>query len=123
MATDLTVLLGHQPGTLAAMGRALGGAGVNIDGICGVSSGGQGVIHVLVDDAPAARSALEGAGIEVSAETEVVTAGFDDRPGELGEMAGRVADAGTNIELVYVSCDGRLVLGVDDTAAATQALG
>jgi hypothetical protein len=42
---------------------------------------------------------------------------FEDRPGELGAMARRVADTDTNIELVYISCDRQLVLASSDNAA------
>ena len=119
MARDLTVMLDDRPGALATMGEALGRAGVNIDGICGVAGdgGGRNAVHILVEDVDAARSALSGAGIEVGPDVGVVTMIFDDRPGELGAMARRVADTGTNIELVYISCDRQLVLATSDNAA------
>lgn len=119
MARDLTVMLGDRPGALADMGEALGRAGLNIDGICGVTGagGGRGEIHILVADADAARSALTEAGIEVGPDVGVVTMSFEDRPGELGAMARRVADTDTNIELVYISCDRNLVLATSDNAA------
>lgn len=119
MARDLTVMLDDRPGALADMGDALGRAGINIDGICGVTGMGEGrgVIHVLVEDVDAARSALQDAGIEVGPDVGVVTMSFEDRPGELGAMARRVADTGTNIDLVYISCDRKLVLATDDNDA------
>lgn len=43
--------------------------------------------------------------------------GFEDRPGELGEIGRRIADTGTNIEVVYISCDGQLVLATSNNAA------
>lgn len=122
MATDLTVSLDDKPGALAAMSAALGKAGVNIDGICGVTGAGGGEIHILVNDAAAARAALESAGVEVQAESHVVVVGFEDRPGELAEITQPATAAGINLGFVYVSCDGRLVLGSDDTEALAQAL-
>ncbi|MGH8874545.1 MAG: ACT domain-containing protein, partial [Acidimicrobiia bacterium] len=98
MATDLSVVLADEPGKLAALGRALGSAGVNIEGIAGTTSRGSGVLHVLVDAGPAARKALEAAGIEVHTEREVVLAECDDRPGALGELADRLSQAGVNID-------------------------
>jgi hypothetical protein len=115
MARDLTVTLEDRPGALADMGDALGRAGVNIDGISGAAGAGE--VHVLVEDAGAARSALSAAGIQVGADSEVVMIGFEDRPGELGEIGRRIADAGANIEVVYISCDGQLVLATSDNAA------
>ena len=119
MARDLTVMLDDRPGALADMGEALGRAGVNIDGICGVTGAGsgRGEIHILVEDVDAARSALTGAGIEVGPDVAVVRMSFEDRPGELGAMARRVAETDTNIELVYISCDRQLVLATSDNAA------
>jgi hypothetical protein len=117
MARDLTVMLEDRPGALADMGDALGRAGINIDGICGATGSGSSQIHILVDDADAARAALSEAGIETGDDVEVVKLGFEDRTGELGAIARRIADSGTNIGLIYISCDGRLVLATDNNAA------
>jgi hypothetical protein len=118
MAKDLTVELDNRPGTLAEMGEALGNAGVNIDGGCGFPSGGTAVIHILVEDADGARKALEGAGIKVTNERDVVTMNVVDQPGELGRIGRRMADAGVNIDLVYLTASGQLVVGVDDLEKA-----
>jgi hypothetical protein len=122
MATDLTVTLEDRPGTLADMGEATGKAGVNIDGICGIPSEGRGIIHVLVEDAGAARRALEEAGIQVSDERDVIVQEIEDRPGSVGEVARRIADAGVNVNLVYLATRTRLVIGADDLEAARAAL-
>jgi len=47
----------------------------------------------------------------------VVKIAFEDRPGEMGEIGRRVANAGANIDVVYISCDGQLVLATSDNAA------
>ena len=122
MATDLTVILEDRPGTLAQLGEALGRAGVNIDGGCGIPCGDEGEIHILVQDAAAARRALQDAGIELRDEREVLVAEIEDRPGTLGELGSRMASAGVNIELMYLDTNGHVVLGVDDLEAARQAL-
>lgn len=124
MATDLTIALDNRPGTLAALGRATAEAGVNIDGIAGMATDGEGLIHILVEDAGAARSALEGAGISVRDQREVLVVDVEDRPGELARVAATLGDAGINIDLIYLAASGtRLVLGVDDLDGARQALG
>jgi hypothetical protein len=122
MATDLTVQLEDRPGSLAELGEALGGAGVNIDGICGVTGGGRGEIHVLVEDAAAARQALEGAGNQVSGEQEVLVVEAEDRPGELGRVARAIADAGANINVVYIAAGTKVVIGADDLEKARGAV-
>jgi hypothetical protein len=121
MAKDLTVELEDRPGTLADLGEALGNAGVNIDGGCGFPSGGRATLHILVEDAGAARKAIEGAGLKATDERDVVILDVTDKPGELGAIARRMADAGVNIDLVYLSARGQLVLGVDDLEKARTA--
>ena len=123
MATDLRVEADNSPGQLAAISEELGKVGVNIEGFCAVANDGRGVLHLLVEDAGTARRALEGAGYAVAAEREaLVLADVDDRPGYLGEMAGRMAGADVNIEVAYLATGTRLVFGVDDLEAARCAL-
>jgi hypothetical protein len=86
-------------------------------------AGGRGVVHLLVEDADGARQALQGAGYTVDAAKEaLVLSSVEDRPGYLGEMAGRLAEAGVNIEVAYLGTGTRLVLAVDDLDAAQRAL-
>jgi hypothetical protein len=126
MAKDLTVSLEDRPGALADLGEALGNAGVNIEGICGLGVEGRGIIHVLVEDAAAARKALEGAGIKVEGEADPMVAeisGSADTPGELGRMARAIANAGVNIQAMYLATHDRGVIVTTDNAKALKALG
>jgi hypothetical protein len=122
MAKDLTVVLEDRPGTLAELGEALGKAGINIDGLCGLPCEGKGIIHILVEDAAGARRALEDAGLEVSTEREVLLLEAEDRPGSLGEVARRMASSGVNIDFVYKATRTKLVIGVDDLERARGAV-
>ncbi len=122
MATDLTIILVNRPGTLADAAEGLGRAGVNIQGVCGFPAGGEGVMHVLVDDAAAARRAVEEAGLEVREEREVVVLDqLPSQPGTLGSALRRIAEAGINIDLIYNTEDGRVVLSGDDVAGLRSA--
>lgn len=124
MAKDLTVILQDRPGTLASAAEALGKAGINIEGSCGFPCGGEGVWHVLVEDAAAARKALQGAGFQVRAERDVVVIdNVADRPGELGKAVRKIADAGVNVDLVYLATRTRVVIGANDLAKARTAVG
>jgi len=123
MATDLTVGILNMPGTLLRASEALGRAGVNIDGACGFVCQGEGVFHVLVTDPERARRALIDAGLEIRAERAVIAVPVEKRPGGGAALLRRVADAGINIDLLYVTEDGRLVLGGDDLAGLQHALG
>ena len=124
---DLTVSLEDRPGTLADLGEALGNAGINIEGMCAVTSEGRAIIHLLVADAAAARTALEGAGVKVEGEAEPMISELDsaqvDRPGAIGAMARAMADAGVNIQVVYLATKNRAVAVTSDNAKARQALG
>lgn len=125
MATDLSVSVSDEPGGLATAAEALGAAGVNIEGVAGLGGGGTGHIHLLVEDAAAARSALEGAGLKIDGEREavVVDVSGEDRPGALGELARKAADAGVNLAACYAATRSRLVLVADDAAALRKAVG
>ncbi len=108
---DLGIQLDDRPGALAAMGEALGAAGVSIEG-GGVFAG---IAHFLFHDGRAAREALANAGIKVFEENEVVMLRLrQDEPGQLGKIARRMADAGVNIRVQYSDHDHQLVLVVDD---------
>ena len=123
---DLTVSLEDRPGTLADLGEALGNAGINIEGLCVVTSEGRAIGHVLIEDATAARTALEGAGMKVEGEAEPLIwetpPDAVDRPGAMGESARIVANAGVNIQLLYLATKNRAVLSTSDNKKAAQAL-
>ena len=122
MSKDLVVVLEDRPGTLADMGEALGNANINIDGICAVTFEGGAAVHILVEDAAAAKKALEEKGIKVSGDREVLVLDSEDRPGSIGEIARKLADGGVNIDLAYLAAKNKLVVGVDDIQKARSAV-
>jgi hypothetical protein len=125
MATDLSISLPDEPGGLAKAAKALGDAGVNIEGIAGLGGGGHGHVHLLVEDAGAARTALEGAGATLEGEREavIVDVSSEDRPGKLAELAEAVGAAGVNLAACYVASRSRVVFSSDDAAGLRSALG
>ncbi len=123
MATDLTLYLDDQPGELARVSSLLGEAGVNIGGVCAVTSGGgRAEVHLLVDDMPATFSALASARVQIASEQEVAVVTVEDRPGVLADVSRKLGDSGINITLVYLATNTRLVLAADDLAALRAAL-
>jgi hypothetical protein len=122
MATDLTVSLVNRPGTLLLASDALARAGINIDGACGYVCESRGLFHVLVDEAERARRALLDAGFMIEDERSVVVVSIENRPGTAAAILRHVAEVGLNIDLLYTTADGRLVLGGDDVAAIRRAL-
>jgi hypothetical protein len=114
---DLTIALDNHPGALAAMGDALGRAGVSIEGGGAWVVNGKGLAHFLFEDGAAARSALQAAGIQVLDEREVLIQRLNrDEPGQLGKLTRRMAQAGVNIEVLYSDHAHHLILVVDDIA-------
>jgi hypothetical protein len=122
MPTDLTVVLVNRPGTLADAFQAVGNAGINVDGTGGFECAGEGILHIVVSDGAAARRALEAAGQTVRAEREVIICPVQDRPGAAGAIFRAIADAGVNVDLVYLTAaGGQLVIGADDLEKAEHA--
>ena len=112
---DLAITLDNQPGSLAAMGKALGDAGVSVEGGGAFVVNGSGIAHFLFADGTAAREALERAGIQVVAEREVLVQKLNqDEPGQLGKLTHKMAEEGVNIEILYSDHDHQLILVVDD---------
>jgi hypothetical protein len=122
MTTDFTIELVDRPGTLARASDALGRAGVNIEGACGYVTDGRGVYHVLVRDAERARRALLNAGFEIQTERPVLVLPIENRPGEAARLLRRVADAKVNLDILYTTLDGQIVLGGDDVNALRGAV-
>lgn len=113
---DLTLRLPHEPGSLAKVGKALGEAGVALEG------GGawltpdtsSGCAHFLVNDAKVAVRALNDVGITVSAVQPVILHRLaQGRPGQLGRLTTALGQAEINIEIIYSNHDHQLVLVVD----------
>src|SRR5687768_7092009 len=94
---DLTIRLENRPGALADMGEALGRAGVSVEGGGAFVFAGEAIAHFLVEDAAAARQALEEKGISVVDDREVLVQRLNQvQPGQLGKISRMMAEAGVN---------------------------
>jgi hypothetical protein len=119
MADEITVTVENRPGTLAQIGEILGNAGVNINAIQLTICEGQGIVRFLPDDKDDAINALESAGVGCTSR-QVLLVNLLDEPGNLGNVAFVMAHAGINVDTVYVTTTGQIVLGVDDVDGAIQ---
>jgi hypothetical protein len=119
---DVMFILPYQAGTLAQLTRALADADVNVLGCSGQQFGPEGIIHLLVEDAPGAREAASRAGFVVRGEHEVVVADIADTPGAIADLLAPLSDAGINVSLTYLATGSRLVIGVDDVDQARAAM-
>jgi len=122
MATEFKVILEDKPGTLARLSGVLGDARVNIEAIHGVSLAGQGFVQFVPSEPSQAARALDGARIPYTMR-EILIVKILDEPGMLGDVALVMSNAQVNIDSVYVTTRGHVVLGVDDLAGAIQVAG
>jgi hypothetical protein len=120
---DLTIEVENEPGALAAVAQAISDAGVNISAATCTGPGAKAEMHILVPHAEAARHALAISSVAVTGEREVVVVDAQDRPGELADLARKVAEAGINIDLVYVATRTRVVFGAPDLDGLKAVLG
>ena len=122
---DLSIQATHHPGELARITNALSLAGVNIKSIAALAIGNQALIRILPDDFEAARGALQDANLRFE-EKELVTVLLENRAGEVTGLAAKLADAGINLEALYVvGLAGDMVelaIAVDDIKKAKKAL-
>lgn len=99
--TEFVVAMENRPGRLAALTEALAAFGVNIEALAAYGHDGEGTVRLIVDDAPTTRRVLEEAALQ-NEEHTVLTAQLPHRPGELARLTRLVADAGINIDAIYV---------------------
>ena len=122
MATEFTIVLEDRPGALARLCAVLGDGRVNIEAIQGTSREGRAVVHAVVDDPDRAACLLAAADIGCW-QREVLIVRVLDEPGMLGDVALVMSRAGINIDSIYVTTRGHIVLGVDDLDGAIQVAG
>src|SRR6516165_2477781 len=103
MAYDLVIDIQNTPGSLAQVATAISDAGVNIAAATCIGSGERAELHILVPHAEAAKHALAISHLAVSREREVVVIDVEDRPGVLADLTRKIANAGIDLDLVYVA--------------------
>ena len=123
MSMDLVIEVENSPGALARVAAAISDAGVNIAAATCIGTGATAELHILVPHAEAVRHALAITNVAVTREREVVVVDVEDRPGELADIARRVAKEGINLDLVYVATQNRVVLGSPDIDKLRLAVG
>ena len=123
MAFDLVIEIPNEPGALEKVAAAISDAGVNIAAATCTGPAETAELHILVKHAEAAKHALAITNLAVTGEREVVVVEAHDQPGELADMARKVAQAGINIDLLYVATRNRVVFGAQDIDGLRAALG
>lgn len=122
IAVDLVIDVENVPGALAKVAAAVSDAGVNLAAATCVGTADRAELHILVPHAEAARHSLAISHLKVDREREVVVVDVQDRPGELADLARKIAGAGVNLDLVYVATGNRVVFGATDLDALRSVL-
>jgi hypothetical protein len=98
---EFTIRSANRPGVLASLTESISFAGVNIEALAGFGLDGEGLVHLIVDDEPTARAVLQRDGIRFT-EREVISTVLPHEPGSLASATRELADAGVNIDAVYL---------------------
>ncbi len=98
---DFAIQLTHRPGELARITNALSLQNVNIKSLAAMMLANEAMVRLIPDDPVAARKALNENHIRFE-EKELVTLLLENRAGELTGVASKLAEAGLNLEAVYV---------------------
>ena len=122
MPFDLVIDVENTPGVLARVAAAVSDAGVNLAAATCIGAGEKAELHILVPHPEAARHSLLTAHLAVSREREVVVVDVEDNPGVLADLARKIAQAGINLDLVYVATRNRVVFGAPDLNALRAVL-
>jgi hypothetical protein len=93
----------------------------NTNSPLGAPQNGGAIFHLLTTDKAATTRAITKVGYKVTRETEVIVEHIEDRPGMLGKVTRRLADAGINLTTMYLATDTRLVLGCESIPALETA--
>ena len=121
--TQLSIFISNEPGSLAAMTRALKECDVNIRAFNIAESSGFGVFRAIVEEPDKAYDRLKEKNLIIR-KTDIVGVAVKDTPGGLFSAAKVLGDANINIEYGYAH-EGRkepiIFLRVDDPAAAVKA--
>jgi hypothetical protein len=116
MPTDILFDLRSHDRPLGTAARALGAAGINIEGLSGPTTD-RGVLagHLLGEDAARASAVLEQAGLRIIRLQDVLVLDIEDRPGALADLYARLhaIPAYSGVDFAYLTTRGRIVMGID----------
>ena len=124
MSIDIVIEVENTPGVLADLTAAVSDAGVNLAAATFTGGGHTAELHILVPHAEPVRHALALTHKAViTREHEVVVVEVHDEPGVLADLARKIAQAGVNLDTVYVATNNRVVFGSADIDGLKKALG
>ena len=123
---EFSMELPDEPGQLARVSEALAAANINILTICAIGRVAPNVA-LVPEHVPQTKAVLDKLGIEYIA-SPLLSMVMPDEAGSLAKFSRRLADAGVNINSIYILTkfndrgDAELVFSVDDVDKARQTL-
>ncbi len=121
---EISMELTDEPGSLATVAEALAEANINIETMCAIGKVAPNVA-LVTEQIPQTRAVLDKMGVNYTV-TELIKMVMPDQPGVLAAFSRRIADAGLNLNSIYILSkyqgDTELVFSVDDTEKARQVL-
>ena len=119
MAKEFTVELEDRPGALADLTEALAKHAINIVAIHATPCPEQGIVQFVTDNTDATVIALKNGDIDYTAR-DVLVVNLPHKPGVLAQLSRELGNAGVNINAVYITMNGQLVLDVNNLAKTQQ---
>lgn len=124
---QFSIKIPNRPGELARLAGLLAESKINIRSIASERyPEGGGTMTVITNDDAKTSKALNRAGMEFISD-DVLTVSLPDKPGQLARTAKQIADAGINIDQIYVIGKTRgkteIVFLARDIAGVKRALG
>ncbi len=119
----IIVMVNNEVGVLAGITSVLAQAGINVESMNTQTAGDRGAIIMTVDDTDHALSLLNQAGYKAVGDDSVVVR-LRDEPGSLAGVAGRLKQAGVNIQNLHILArqDGYALIALTTSdRAATEA--
>lgn len=118
--TEFTVHLPNRPGSLADLAERLAAVGINIEALAAMGFDASSTVRLIVDDEASTRRLLDHNGLRFE-ERRVLTTMLPNKPGSVAAMARQLADAGMNIDAMYLLRTTRggmeFAVAVDDAAS------
>lgn len=126
---EIVVHSENKIGALASVAELLGSYGVNIEAISAYGDGDSATFRIVTEDSNTASKHLSRLpGMKIT-DGDVLLISLENRPGELGKIARKLANKNVNLEVLYLisTTDGITKLAIrptkDDLEKAKEALG
>ena len=117
MATEFTVILEDRPGALAEFTEILAKSAVNIIALHATPCPQEGFVQFITNNADATILALRDADHDYQVQ-EVLLVHLPNEPGTLARLSRALGDGDININSIYITMTGEVVLDVDQLRKA-----